>query len=124
MLEHGIAYGKGLQLVNILRDLPADLADGTVLSAGGGSARYGRSCWKRTRRWLERATGWVDEGFAYAGTLRSRRLRAATVLPAMIARDLGTPARRGLGKVATTRQGAASKVYLALLRAFAGKTAG
>ena len=38
LLEQGIAYGKGLQLVNILRDLPADLASGQMLSAGGRSA--------------------------------------------------------------------------------------
>jgi farnesyl-diphosphate farnesyltransferase len=82
--ERGIAYGKGLQLVNILRDVGEDLANGRcylpvdhphdrdeVLACHG--------------RWLERAVGWLREGERYAATLQSRRLRVATVMPAWIA---------------------------------------
>jgi farnesyl-diphosphate farnesyltransferase len=86
LLDMGISYGKGLQLVNILRDLPGDLKQGrcylpvsdpddtcALLEAHG--------------RWLETALERVADGFAYSAELRSRKLRAASLLPAMIARD-------------------------------------
>ncbi len=116
----GITYGKGLQLVNILRDLPADLSmgrcylpvadvhDSALLSAEQG-------------KWLERAGLWVEAGFRYAEALRSRRLRVATVLPAMIARE--TLARLRVADWQALQRGVKvprSRVYLAMLRAFAG----
>jgi farnesyl-diphosphate farnesyltransferase len=122
LIEQGIAYGKGLQLVNILRDLPADLAMGRcylpvadpldsifLLEAHG--------------RWLERSNAWVNAGFTYAESLRSRRLRAATVLPAMIARETLERMRGADWKTLQTRvKVTRARVYLALVRAFMGKT--
>lgn len=82
--ERGIAYGKGLQLVNILRDVGEDLANGRCYLPVGNPHDMDEllAC---HGRWLERAVGWTREGERYAATLRSRRLRAATVLPAWIA---------------------------------------
>ncbi|BCU75642.1 phytoene/squalene synthase family protein [Luteolibacter sp. LG18] len=86
LLERGIAYGKGLQLVNILRDLPRDLASGRCYLPVDEP-------WDRKRllachaEWVKRAQGWVAEGRAYAATLPIRRLRAATVLPALLAEE-------------------------------------
>lgn len=84
LLEQGVAYGKGLQLVNILRDLPGDLAAGRcylpVAEAGDRSALLAVYA-----RWLETASDWVAQGEVYAAALRMRRLRAATVLPAWLA---------------------------------------
>lgn len=80
----GIRYGKGLQLVNILRDLPADLADGRCyLPVGDPHDLDGLM--KCHAKWVERALEWTADGARYAATLGSRRLRAASGLPAMIA---------------------------------------
>lgn len=86
LLEKGIAYGKGLQLVNILRDLPTDLRNGRCyLPVGNPSDRF--AILSAHAHWLKRARSWVGEGFLYAETLPSVRLRAATVLPALIAEE-------------------------------------
>lgn len=92
LIDRGIAYGKGLQLVNILRDLAADLAIGRcylpVADCGDRDALL--AC---HARWLELAGAWVGEGEIYAKTLNSRRLRAATVLPSLLARKTLEPLR-------------------------------
>ncbi|RYD30778.1 MAG: hypothetical protein EOP87_16000 [Verrucomicrobiaceae bacterium] len=86
LLERGIAYGQGLQLVNILRDLPEDLANGRcylpVADPSDPEALMGEYGF-----WHRKAVEWVGEGIGYASTLRSRRLRAATVLPALLAEE-------------------------------------
>ncbi len=86
LLGKGIDYGKGLQLVNILRDLPKDLAMGRCyLPVTDPSDRA--ALMSSFMQWHRQAVLYVSEGKAYAETLDSRRLRAATVLPALIAED-------------------------------------
>jgi len=120
LLELGIAYGKGLQLVNILRDIPADLAAGRCYLPTA-DPRDPAVLSETHRRWVERAGAWVDAGFAYAATLRSRRLRAATVLPAMLARETLQRLRDASWEDLQTRiRIPRSRVYLALVRAFGG----
>lgn len=80
----GIQFGKGLQLVNILRDVHVDLEMGRrylpMKEEAGGEA------WMRGyHEWLVRAREWVSAGLPYAKALPMRRLRAATVLPAYLA---------------------------------------
>ena len=66
-----------------------------------------------------RAEGWISEGLAYADTLRSRRLRAATVLPALIARKTLVPLRGATWESLQTRIKIPRKVvYQCVLRAF------
>jgi farnesyl-diphosphate farnesyltransferase len=118
LIGRGIAYGKGLQLVNILRDMPADLTAGRCylpLADPGDTEQH------RIARsyWLDRAQGWIDEGFAYAACLVPRRLRAASVLPAMIAREtLALLQAAGPDAMQNRIKVPRAKVYLALLRAF------
>ena len=84
LLEQGVAYGKGLQLVNILRDLPGDLTAGRCyLPVANPDDR--EALLKQHARWLEKAIAWVRQGEDYAATLPMRRIRAATVLPAWLA---------------------------------------
>ncbi len=118
LTEQGIAYGKGLQLVNILRDLPADLATGRCYLPVA-DPHDTAALMETQRRWLERATEWVGAGFSYAETLPSRRLRAATVLPAMLARETLERLRDADWAALQTRiKVPRSRVYLALGRAF------
>jgi len=41
MSEEGVSFGKALQLTNVLRDVPGDLAHGPVLPAGARAGRLG-----------------------------------------------------------------------------------
>ncbi len=120
LLERGIAYGKSLQLVNILRDLPRDLATGRcylpVANPLDSSALLASHA-----AWLERAQASLANGFAYASTLRTRRLQAATVLPAMLAEKTLNLLRGASWTYLQTRiKIPRSQVYLALARAITG----
>jgi len=86
LLERGIAYGKGLQLVNILRDLPRDLAMGRCYLPVTNPANQ-EALLACHARWLTTALDWVEGGKIYAETLKMKRLRAATVLPAWLAEE-------------------------------------
>lgn len=118
LIERGIAYGKGLQLVNILRDVAADLAMGRCYLPVARPHDSGAllAC---HARWLERAGQWIGEGEIYAKTLPSRRLRAATVLPALIARKTLEPLHRATWeelqkKIKVPRK----EIYQSVVRAF------
>ncbi len=73
MRARGRRYGQGLQLVNILRDRRMDAALGRVYVGAVD-----------VPRWTRIASEWLGEGCAYCGTLRSGRLRYATLLPALL----------------------------------------
>lgn len=83
LLDLGVRYGKGLQLVNILRDLPEDLAAGRCYLPVSNPLDSAEIT-ERRREWLQRARQWVACGPRYASQLNQRRLRAASVLPALI----------------------------------------
>lgn len=118
LLERGIAYGKGLQLVNILRDLAADLATGRCYLPVA-NPRDERQLLECHARWLKRAEEWIGEGETYAGTLRSRRLRAATVLPALIAQKTLEPLRGATWEALQKRIKVPRRlVYQSVVRAF------
>jgi len=73
MRGHARRYGQALQLVNILRDRRLDEAIGRA---------YVRS--DDVARWAARAREWLGESGAYCESLRSGRLRYATLLPALL----------------------------------------
>ena len=87
----GANFGKGLQLVNILRDLPADLRAGRCylpepeLRAAGTSptplAHETAKAQPVFDTWRTRAAEYLDDGFRYIEALRSPRLRAGCFLP-------------------------------------------
>ncbi|RPJ34253.1 MAG: hypothetical protein EHM17_07255 [Verrucomicrobiaceae bacterium] len=118
LIGRGIAYGKGLQLVNILRDMAQDLAHGRCYLPLPDPHDTQRLLEMRLR-WLDRAGEWVGEGFVYADALVSRRLRVASVLPAMLARETLDLLREA--PFQTRVKVPRSRVYLALLRAFTGR---
>jgi farnesyl-diphosphate farnesyltransferase len=122
MLSLGVAYGKGLQLVNILRDVGEDLRAGRCyLPAVLGEAAARPSGSDRDDAAVARSRRAGDAGRCRIRMRRrNRRVRLATVLPALI----------GLRTIALLRvAGAAAftqkiKVPRAEVRELLWKTAG
>ena len=94
MLELGTNYGRGLQLVNILRDAGSDLRAGRCyfpedeLRAADLSASdlldAPAAFLPIYSRWISEARAGLDAGLEYAIAINPARVRVATVLPAMI----------------------------------------
>lgn len=82
MAALGIECGKGLQLINILRDSAADRQAGRgylpaeELAATAGAAVFAR--------WLAKAEKQIGAGIEYCSALTNWRVRFATALPALI----------------------------------------
>jgi farnesyl-diphosphate farnesyltransferase len=94
MLESAKRYGMGLQLINILRDAGADLRAGRCYFPNDELAaaamepnqilREPERFQPIYRKWREKAERGIEAGMQYASAIRSRRVRAATALPALI----------------------------------------
>jgi farnesyl-diphosphate farnesyltransferase len=94
MLALGKRYGMALQLINVLRDASSDLRAGRCyfpeyeLSAAHLTAAQILSEPERFqpiyRTWLEKAKTGLECGMQYSRAIQKRRVRAATVLPALI----------------------------------------
>lgn len=83
LMGWGANYGKGLQLINILRDLPSDLKVGRCYLPGVDPGD-GEALAEESARWRVTARRYLEEGKCYADSLKRRRVRAATVLPGLI----------------------------------------
>jgi farnesyl-diphosphate farnesyltransferase len=94
MLALGVQYGKGLQLINILRDagsdlregrcyLPADELDLLGLAPDQVLTNHGRAE-PVMEHWREKAGRDLAAGLEYACAIRPWRVRLATALPALI----------------------------------------
>ena len=94
MRELGRQYGQGLQLINILRDAGDDLRNGRCyfptdeLRAAGVSAdevlQKPAQAEPVLKKWRDKAKHGLEAGIEYACAIRNRRVRFATVLPALI----------------------------------------
>jgi farnesyl-diphosphate farnesyltransferase len=101
LLADAVRFGKGLQLVNVLRDLPADLGKGRcylpveTLSACGLEPAELLQVSNEPRlrpgynKWLERAASHLAAGWNYTNTLPRRcvRVRLACAWPLLIGAD-------------------------------------
>lgn len=101
LLSNGVRFGKGLQLVNILRDLPVDLRNGRCylpldqLQTRGLKAQDLLEPGNESRlrplydAYLELAEGHLVAGWAYTNRLprRSARVRLACAWPLLIGRQ-------------------------------------
>jgi farnesyl-diphosphate farnesyltransferase len=94
MLALGVQYGKGLQLINILRDAGSDLREGRCylpaeeldllgLAPDQVLTNHGRAE-PVMQHWREKAERDLAAGLEYACAIRSWRVRLATALPALI----------------------------------------
>ncbi|MFM2198326.1 MAG: hypothetical protein RLZZ505_1758 [Verrucomicrobiota bacterium] len=83
LLKLASEYGSGLQLVNILRDLPADLRAGRSYLPVSDPLDETKLM-AAFSNWREIAVQRVSKGMIYQQSLRSKRLRVASSLPALI----------------------------------------
>lgn len=86
MLGLATEYGCGLQLVNILRDLPADLRAGRCYLPVADPCNEAKLM-AAFSTWREIAVRRLGSGMQYSKALRSKRLRIASSLPALIGRE-------------------------------------
>lgn len=94
MLALGRRYGMALQLINVLRDAGSDFRAGRCyfpeyeLNAAHLTPSQILSEPERFqpiyRTWLEKAKTGLESGMEYSRAIENRRVRAATVLPALI----------------------------------------
>jgi farnesyl-diphosphate farnesyltransferase len=98
LLQNGVRFGKGLQLVNILRDIPRDLRNGRCYLPRKSLALYGLAPgdllspenYSRFHpvyeQWLSRAGEHLSAGWDYTNALPSgqMRLRLACAWPILI----------------------------------------
>src|SRR6266702_2672919 len=94
MLALGKCYGMALQLINVLRDAGADLRAGRCyfpeyeLNAAHLTPSQILAEPERFqpiyRTWLDKAKARLECGIRYSRAIENRRVRAATVLPALI----------------------------------------
>ena len=113
MLALGKRYGMALQLINVLRDAGSDLRAGRCyfpeyeLNAAHLAASQILSEQERFqpiyRTWLQKAKAGLECGMQYSRAIENRRVRAATVLPALIgARTLALLDQAGVGALQRT----------------------
>ena len=94
MLDLGMRYGNGLQLINILRDAHVDLTNGRCYFPMQELKEIGLEpahiLLEPARfefvleKWREEAQRGLTAGMSYVHAIRNRRIRGATALPALI----------------------------------------
>jgi len=98
LLTQGVRFGKGLQLVNILRDLATDLRQGRCYLPARGLSACGLEPGQLLQEaneprlrplydsWLERAKAHLNAGWAYTNALPygAMRVRLACAWPLLI----------------------------------------
>lgn len=97
LLHLGRQFGQGLQLVNILRDLPADLQAGRCYLPANELRAVGLQPAEILRtpeharpvfaHWLDKAEGWLAAGERYIQGINGRRLRFSVSLPRRLGQE-------------------------------------
>ena len=104
MMTLGVAYGKGLQLINILRDRSEDEMRGRLYYEASQLSEL-----------VEQAGCYLEQGKIYIRAIKHRRLRYASALPVLLAeKTLKLILEKGSAKKVKIGRGA---VYLTLVRA-------
>lgn len=105
MEQAAIRYGRGLQLINILRDREEDAARGRSYLCSSPA------------KWMQRAERYMNDGVDYSRRLRGFRVRFASMLPALIGKKTLAALHRakGRGKVRIPRRSVYGCMAKALL---------
>lgn len=89
MLDWAKSYGRALQLINVLRDLPKDLENGRcylpIPGAQEGVQPSAETLMEVSRDWEARCQEQLEEAMCYCQAVRPIRLRYATVIPLLLA---------------------------------------
>ncbi len=82
----GVAFGQGLQLINVLRDLPVDLENGRCYLPLGEPpfALDSEKAGVEFRKWREIAFEKLALGWQYVESIRPLRIKFACALPILI----------------------------------------
>ncbi|MGI8604153.1 MAG: phytoene/squalene synthase family protein [Verrucomicrobiales bacterium] len=80
----GIDFGKGLQLINILRDVPRDAIIGRSYLPGVFPNASPETRWEAAQPWIKRCRQFLEAGRCYAGRIRGFRCRMAVWLPLLL----------------------------------------
>lgn len=83
----GIEYGKGLQLVNILRDYPSDVQLGRSYLPVAGALSTDLKVDPLFQEWHAIARRYLESGAKYVRLIRPIRVRFACALPVLIGID-------------------------------------
>ena len=83
MEEWGRNYGKGLQLVNILRDVPEDVQRGRCYLPGVDPGNRSELL-AAAGEWRNQARAWLRDGLRYLDALHGFRLKVASGLPVLL----------------------------------------
>lgn len=82
MKAWGARFGKGLQLINILRDVGEDMRDGRCYLPNG--LRGGAELEAEWSQWLVVCRDHLDQGLLYVQHVADGKLRYATALPLLL----------------------------------------
>lgn len=85
LLASGCAFGQGLQLINVLRDVPKDARLGRSYLPGVGPEAAPEEKWRAAQPWLARCRECLAEGRLYTAGLRGIRSRFVVWLPLLLA---------------------------------------
>jgi farnesyl-diphosphate farnesyltransferase len=114
----GVEFGKGLQLINILRDFPADVTAGrSYLPVADPAAlrkdlEIARDLYNR---WHQKAVGLMKSAWRYVNAVRPTRVRFACALPVLIGVRTLARLRRTSGMVPGVKVTRAEVYWLAAL---------
>ena len=132
MNELGVRFGKGLQLVNILRDFPRDLEAGRCylpeheLKEAGVSElellrQDRRAAYPVLEKWVARAGEYLRDGRRYVSACRNRRCRFAAAVPVLLGVRTLSRLRETLPEgVRPGVKVSRAEVYGIMMRAFIG----
>ncbi len=105
LVEAGVRYGLGLQLVNILRDVVEDAARGRHYLSGD------------REEWMRRARHYLMDGIAYSKTLASFKLRFTALLPALLGLKTLDKMQQGEGTTDEKVKISRGSVYRSMVKA-------
>jgi farnesyl-diphosphate farnesyltransferase len=87
LLPDAIRLGKGLQIINVLRDVAKDASMGRSYLPGVAAGAPAESKWHAAQPWIARCTGHLDAGERFVRRIRGWRCRLAVWLPLLLARE-------------------------------------
>lgn len=85
LLTHGRCFGQGLQLINILRDVPKDTRLGRSYLPAVPPEASADEKWRAAQPWIDRCRENLQHGRAYAAGIKGVRCRFVVWLPLLLA---------------------------------------